>query len=124
MSIPDDRKYLASHEWHKFDGDTCTIGITQQAADELTDITFVDLPDVGDPVKAGEPFGEIESVKATSDLLCGVTGTVVEVNADLASDPSIVNSDPHGAGWMIKVSTNDTGDHLLSPAEYGKSAGA
>ena len=103
MPAPSDRKYSASHEWHKQEGDVVTIGITQFAVDELTDITYVDLPAVGKQLAAGKTFGEIESVKATSELYSGVTGEVVEVNGALKDDPSLVNSDPFGKGWMIKV---------------------
>ena len=85
MSVPNDRTYLESHEWHKLDGDTVTLGITQIAADELTDITFVSLPKVGEKISANGRFGEIESVKATSDLYTGVAGTVTAVNDKLAS---------------------------------------
>src|SRR3954471_9426347 len=84
MSVPTDRRYLESHEWHKLDGDVVTIGITQQAADELTDITYVALPEVGKTLTANKPFGEVESVKATSDLYSGVSGTVSEINKQLA----------------------------------------
>ena len=126
MPAPQDRKYLKSHEWFKADGDTCTIGITQFAADELTDITYVDLPDVGSGVTAGESFGEIESVKATGDLYSGVSGEVIEVNEDLKNDPSLVNSDPHEKGWMIKVRLSDKAelDRLLSPEQYLSQTGA
>ncbi len=103
MGAPSDRKYSASHEWHKQEGDVVTIGITQFAVDELTDITYVDLPAVGKQLTAGKAFGEIESVKATSELYSGVTGEVVEVNGALKADPSLVNTDPFGKGWMIKV---------------------
>ena len=103
MSVPNDRKYLTSHEWHRPEGDVCTIGITQFAADELTDITYVDLPEVGTSVTAGETFGEVESVKATSDLYSGISGEVIEVNDELANDPSLLNTDPHESGWMMKV---------------------
>lgn len=122
MGVPTDCRYLASHEWHKADGNVATIGITQFAADELTDITYVELPEVGKEVKAGKPFGEIESVKATSDLNSGVTGKVVEVNARLADEPELVNNDPMGDGWMIKVEMSDAGelDKLLSAADYEK----
>ena len=89
---PNDRKYLQSHEWHKVEADQVRIGITQFAADELTDITYVKLPAVGDKVEANRPFGEIESVKATSDLVCGVTGTVTEVNEKLAADPGLAKA--------------------------------
>ena len=97
-----------------------TIGITQTAADELTDITYVALPKVGASVKAGKPFGEIESVKATSDLYSGVSGQVLEVNNELSTNPGLVNKDPCGKGWMIKVKMSQPGelDALLPAAEY------
>lgn len=125
MSAPTDRKYLESHEWHKIDGDTATIGITQIAADELTDITFVSLPKVGAKVSANKPFGEIESVKATSDLYSGVTGEVVAVNDGLNNDPGTVNRDPHAAGWMIKVKLANPAEveKLLSAEDYLKKTG-
>ncbi|HEY1628899.1 MAG TPA: glycine cleavage system protein GcvH, partial [Tepidisphaeraceae bacterium] len=103
MSVPTDRTYLETHEWHKLDGGVVTIGITQIAADELTDITFVQLPKVGEKVTAGSRWGEVESVKATSDLYSGVSGTVSEINQQLTSNPGLVNSDPYNAGWMIKI---------------------
>src|SRR5271170_5216933 len=103
MTTPSDRRYLATHEWHKLDGPTVTIGLTQFAADELTDITYVSLPKVGDAITAGGRFGEIESVKATSDLYSGVAGTVTAVNGELTANPGLVNSDPYAAGWMIRV---------------------
>ena len=125
MSLPNDRKYLQSHEWHKLDGDTVTIGITQFAADELTDITFVSLPKAGDKVTANQRFGEIESVKATSDLYSGVSGTITAVNAELANNPGLVNSDPFNGGWMIKVKASNPGevDKLLSADDYLKKSG-
>jgi len=103
MPAPNDRRYTESHEWHKQDGDTVTIGITQHAVDELTDITYVDLPAVGKKVSADSRFGEIESVKATAELNSAVSGEVIETNPALKEDPSLVNSDPYGKGWMIKV---------------------
>ena len=125
MSVPSDRRYLQTHEWHKLDGDTVTIGITQFAADELTDVTYVALPKVGDKVSANQRFGEIESVKATSDLYSGVSGTVSAINNDLTSNPGLVNSDPFNAGWMIKVKATNPGEvnSLLSPDDYLKKAG-
>jgi glycine cleavage system H protein len=125
MSVPSDRRYLQTHEWHKLDGDTVTIGITQFAADELTDVTYVALPKVGDKVSANQRFGEIESVKATSDLYSGVSGTVSAINNDLTSNPGLVNSDPFDAGWMIKVKATNPGEvnNLLSPDDYVKKAG-
>ena len=103
MPAPADRRYAETHEWHKQDGDVVTIGITQFAADELTDITYVDLPQPGKKVEAGKRFGEIESVKATSELYSAVTGEVLESNPALKEDPSLVNQDPYGKGWLIKL---------------------
>lgn len=125
MSVPTDRRYLSSHEWHKLEGDICTIGITKFAADELTDITFVSLPKVGATVTAGKPFGEVESVKATSDLYAGVSGTVTEVNAKLNDSPELVNNDSFEGGWMIKVKVSDAAQlaALLSAGDYEKQLG-
>ena len=123
MDLPTDRKYLESHEWHQIKGDTATIGITQTAADELTDVTYVSLPKVGEAVTAGERFGEIESVKATSDLMAGVTGTVTEVNEALAGDPGLVNRDPFDGGWMLKIAVTAEGDGLLSAEAYAAKTG-
>ena len=125
MSAPSDLRYLQTHEWHRIQGETATIGITQFAADELTDITFVSLPKVGTTLSANGRFGEVESVKATSDLYSGVGGTVSEVNEALNSDPSLVNTDPYNRGWMIKVKLADPGDadKLLSVDDYLKKTG-
>jgi glycine cleavage system H protein len=125
MSAPADRRYLQSHEWHKPEGDTVTIGITQIAADELTDITYVSLPKVGDTVTANERFGEVESVKATSDLYSGVSGTVTAVNETLANDPGLVNRDPYEQGWMIKIKPSNAEDvnKLLGVEDYLKKTG-
>lgn len=120
MSAPNDRKYLETHEWHLADGDVVTIGITQLAADQLSDVTFVDLPAVGKSLKAGDVFGEIESVKATSELYTGVGGTIVEVNTVLEDQPELVNSDPFAGGWMIKIKAVDLKDleNLLNAELY------
>ena len=125
MSSPSDRRYLQTHEWHKLEADTVTIGISQFAVDELTDITFLDIKKKAGPIKAGESFGEIESVKATSDLYSGVDGTIVEVNQAAVSDPAIINQDPHGKGWLVKVRANDPGqlNKLMSAADYDKTHG-
>ena len=125
MSVPTDRTYLQTHEWHKLDGDTVTLGITQIAADELTDITYVSLPKVGDKIAANGRFGEIESVKATSDLYSGVGGTVTAVNTELNSNPGLVNTDPYEKGWMIKLNPDNAGDvqKLLNSADYLKKTG-
>jgi len=120
VAVPTDRRYLKSHEWHKLEGDVCTIGITKFAADELTDITYVSLPAVGRQVEAGKPFGEVESVKATSDLYAGVSGVITEVNAVLNDSPELVNDDAFGRGWMIRVRVSNPSEYarLLSPEEY------
>lgn len=125
MSAPADRKYLATHEWHLQSGDEVTIGITQFAADELTDITFVSLPKVGAKVSANKAFGEIESVKATADLMSGVSGTVTAVNGTLANNPGLVNQDPYAGAWMIKVKLDNAAElgKLLSAEEYMKKVG-
>ncbi len=107
MDYPRDRRYSTTHEWHKLDGDTCTIGITKYAADELTDITFVELPSPGREVAAGDAIGEIESVKAASELVTGVPGIVVAVNEKLADAPELVNEDTHGEGWMVRLKVTD-----------------
>ena len=122
MSAPADRRYLQSHEWHKASGDEVTIGISQFAADELTDVTFVSLPKVGEKLSANGRFGEIESVKATSDLYSGISGTVTAVNKKLANDPGLVNRDPYEEGWMIKIKADDPAEvqKLLSVEEYLK----
>ena len=125
MSAPKDLRYLQTHEWHRVEGDTVTIGITQFAADELTDITYVSLPKVGDAIAANGRFGEIESVKATSDLYSGVAGTVTAVNDDLGNEPGLVNRDPYQGGWMIKLKATNAADvnKLLSVDEYLKKTG-
>ncbi len=125
MSVPADRRYLESHEWHQLAGDVVTIGITQHAADELTDITFVQLPKVGSAVAAGKPFGEIESVKATADLMCGISGQVVAVNDALSTNPGMINQDPYAGGWMIRVKVADAAlvQKLLSAEDYEKKSG-
>jgi len=120
VAVPADRKYSKTHEWCKVEGNTVTVGITDFAANELTDITFVQLPQVGDTLTAGSEFGEIESVKATSPLYCAVSGKVVEVNDQLASQPELVNQDPYGAGWMIKVEAEDLAplEQLMTAEQY------
>ena len=122
MAVPTDRRYLSSHEWHKLDGDICTIGITKFAADELTDITYVSLPSVGKQLAAGKPLGEVESVKATSELFSGVSGAVTEVNKKLTDAPELVNSDSFGEGWMVRVKVSNRAefDKLLVAADYEK----
>ena len=125
MPVPKDLRFLQTHEWHRLDGDVATIGITQIAADELTDITFVSLPKVGAKLSANDRFGEIESVKATSDLYSGVGGTVTEINSELANNPGLVNTDPYGKGWMLKVKLDSRGDwdKLLTSEAYQEKTG-
>ena len=115
-------RYTKTHEWVSLEGGVCTVGITKFAADQLTDVTFVELPDVGDHVFAGQGYGEIESVKAVSDLYAPVNGEVIAVNEELLNDPTGVTADPYGKGWLIKVKVEPrtTLDHLLTLAQYEK----
>jgi glycine cleavage system H protein len=128
MSVPAELRYTPEHEWVSLDGDSATIGITGYAAQQLGDVVYVSLPEAGTEVTAGEPCGEVESVKSVSDLYSPVDGEVIEVNSDVADDPSLVNSEPYAA-WMFKVrlpSPDALPSDLLSPAEYEdltKSAG-
>lgn len=117
--VLDDRKYAESHEWVKVDGDIATIGISDYAQHALGDVVYVDLPEVGDEVAAGEDFGAVESVKAASDLLSPVSGEVVEVNEALEDAPEMLNADAFG-NWIIKVKLSDPGelDALLDAAAY------
>ena len=121
-STPDDRRYLQTHEWHKPEAGLIAIGISQFAVDELTDITYLDVKKKQGPIKAGEPFGEIESVKATSELYSGVDGTVVEVNKQAIDNPAIINQDPYGQGWIIKIKPADANqvNKLMSAGDYAK----
>jgi glycine cleavage system H protein len=125
MPVPTDRRYLETHEWHKLDGDTVTLGITQFAADELTDITYVKLPAIGAKFAANAAIGEVESVKATSDLYTGIGGTVTAVNTELNSNPGLINSDPYNRGWIVKLKVTDTKElaKLLSAEDYLKKTG-
>ena len=119
---PANLRYTKDHEWVKVDGDVATIGVTDFAANQLGDVVFVDLPSSGKTVEQFATFGVVESVKAVSDLYAPVSGEVVEVNPDLAGTPELVNSDPFGAGWMIKVRLGDAGqvDGLLDAAAYDR----
>jgi glycine cleavage system H protein len=119
LSIPDDLQYTKSHEWVRAEDGTVTIGITDHAQQELGDVVFVELPDVGDTIGAGDSFGTVESVKAVSDLYTPVGGEVVEVNSSLEDAPEKINDDPYGEGWIVKLSTSEEAD-LLSPEEYEK----
>ena len=122
MSVPEKLAYTKEHEWIAVDGNVATIGITDYAQGELGDIVFVELPEVDDETEQMESFGTIEAVKAVSELYAPVTGKVVEINERLEDEPELINSDPYGEGWMIKVDLSDTSelDGLLSAADYQK----
>jgi glycine cleavage system H protein len=124
MELPNDRKYMQSHEWAKLDGDLVRVGITEFAVEQLGDIIFLDLPEVGTAVRAGAAFGEIESVKAVSDLISPVTGEVREVNEKLMDDLDAFADDPWEAGWMIVVAPEDPSelDGLLDADAYAAQA--
>jgi glycine cleavage system H protein len=119
---PANLRYTKDHEWVKVDGDVATIGVTDFAANQLGDVVFVDLPAAGKSVEQFATFGVVESVKAVSDLYAPVSGEVVEVNADLGGKPELVNSDPFGDGWMIKVKVADQSqvDGLLDASAYDR----
>ena len=117
MNYPIDLKYTKSHEWVKFVDGIAVIGISDFAQDALGDVVFVNLPQVGDEVTAGETFGDVESVKAVSDLICPVSGVVCEINEELDDSPENLNSDPYGA-WIIKVENVTDEEELLDAAAY------
>lgn len=120
MSIPAQLLYTKEHEWIRVEGSTGVIGITDFAQDQLGDVVFVELPTAGAALVQGQAFGTVESVKTVSDLYAPVSGDVAEVNAALADQPELVNSDPYGEGWMVKVTIADGGQlqNLMSAAEY------
>ncbi|MEM7333654.1 MAG: glycine cleavage system protein GcvH [Chloroflexota bacterium] len=120
MNIPEDLKYSAEDEWVRVDGDVATIGITDYAQDQLNDIVYLELPAADDSFETGETFGVVESVKAASDLVMPVGGTVIESNEDLVDAPELINSDPYGEAWMIKVKISDASalDNLMDAAAY------
>jgi glycine cleavage system H protein len=121
MPYPTDRKYTKEHEWIKPNGNSASVGITDYAQESLGDIVFVEVPKIGAELAAGKTFGTVESVKAVSDLFAPASGTVTEVNGELATSPEKVNKDPHGS-WMIKLTLKNPGelDTLLSAADYEK----
>ena len=126
MPSPEDRHYTETHEWHKLERGEVTIGISRFAVDELTDITYLEFHRGEGQIKAGESFGEIESVKATSELYSGIDGTVTAVNEQLIEDPSIINQDPWERGWLVKVRPSDEGQlgQLLDASAYDAQIGA
>ncbi|WP_420577101.1 glycine cleavage system protein GcvH [Ekhidna sp.] len=123
MNIPSDLHYTKDHEWVKIEGDIATVGVTDFAQGELGDIVYVEIETEGESLDAGEVFGTVEAVKTVSDLFMPVSGEVIEVNGDLESNPEVVNSDPYGDGWMIKIKISDKGDHLISAEDYKAEVG-
>ena len=120
--VPDDLKYAKSHEWVRLEGNVATLGITDHAQHELTDVVFVELPAKGRDLKAGDACAVVESVKTASDVYSPVSGKVVEINQAVADDPGLVNADPYGQGWFCKIQMTDPSNltHLLNAADYGK----
>ncbi len=122
MAFPDDVRYTQEHEWAREEGGVVTVGITGYATDQLGDVVFVELPDVGRQVETGKTFGVVEAVKTVSDLYAPVSGEIVEVNAELKDNPSAVNAEPYGSGWMVKIKLSDPSEFakLMSSADYEK----
>ncbi|MBI3192305.1 MAG: glycine cleavage system protein GcvH [Pedosphaera parvula] len=124
-NVPPDLKYASSHEWLRLDGNVATVGITDHAQHELTDVVFVELPAVGRAVKAGEACAVVESVKTASDIYSPVSGEVTETNSVVVNDPALVNSAPYGNGWFFKVKLSDLGElaKLLDASKYAAQIG-
>ena len=118
FEIPDDLRYLDSHEWAREEGGTVRVGISDFAQDELGDVVFVELPEESGELAHRTDFGVVESIKAVSDIYAPLAGTVIETNEQLLDQPELVNDDPYGDGWMITVDPDESLDHLLSPEEY------
>lgn len=120
LKYPEDLMYARSDEWVRIEGDTATIGISDYAQDALNDIVFVELPSVGDNFGKGNSFGTVESVKAASDMYLPIAGTVTEVNTALEDEPELINSDPYGKGWIVKIRLGDAADtsNLMDAAAY------
>ncbi|HDS07367.1 MAG TPA: glycine cleavage system protein GcvH [Bacteroides sp.] len=125
MTIPDDLKYTKEHEWIRVKGDTAVVGITDFAQGELGDVVFIEIETEGESLSMGDTFGTIEAVKTVSDLYMPVDGEVIEVNGALDESPELVNSDPYGKGWMIRIRISDPSqlEDLLPAGEYGKLIG-
>ncbi len=122
MEFPEDLKYTREHEWVSIDGSVATIGITDHAQEQLGDVVFVELPSVGDRVEKADAFGVVESTKAVSDVYAPLSGEVAEVNDDLPDNPELINEDPYGDGWMVKITLGDKADldDLMTADEYRK----
>ena len=119
MTIPSDRHYTSEHEWVVMSDDEATVGVTAYAAESLGDVVYVDLPETGSQISAGQPCGEIESTKSVSELYAPVSGEVTTVNEDVVDNPEVVNSDPYEKGWLFKVRVTETGEFLDADA-YGE----
>ena len=119
-SYPDDLKYHSEHDWARVDGDTATLGITWYAQDALGEVVFFDPPEVGKTISKDDPYAEVESVKAVSDVIAPLSGEILEVNADLADSPETINEDPYDGGWMVKIRLSDVSevDSLMDSAAY------
>jgi glycine cleavage system H protein len=122
-SYPDDLKYHPEHDWVRIDGDTATFGITWYAQDQLGEVVFFDPPQVGTTVTKDQPYAEVESVKAVSDVVAPMSGEVIEVNGDLGESPEQVNEDPYGAGWLVRVRLSDPSEaeSLMDASDYSAS---
>jgi glycine cleavage system H protein len=118
MTVPTDLKYARSHEWARVDDGNTVVGITEYAQDQLGEVVYVEVPDVGTGVDAGEELGTIESVKAVAEFLAPVAGEVIEVNERLAEEPNLINEDPYGDGWLVKLSGSTDNPELLDAAGY------
>jgi glycine cleavage system H protein len=125
MNIPENLRYTKDHEWIALDGDVATIGITDHAQEELTDVVFVELPEVGRQVEAEDPIAVVESVKAASDVYAPMAGEVVEGNDEVVADPSLVNTDPYGRGWLFKIKVSDPSvvESMMDAAAYAEMIG-
>lgn len=126
MPAPSDRRYSDSHEWHKPEGDLVVIGITRFAVDQLTDVTFVEMKPQGTSVSKGNPVGEVESVKTTSDIYSSVDGEIAQVNDALADNPGLINEDCYGQGWLVKIKPSTPGqlDDLMDADAYAATGGS
>ena len=124
MNIPSQLLYTKDHEWVKIEGDTATVGITDFAQGELGDIVYVEIETIGETFSSEEVFGSVEAVKTVSDLMMPVSGEVLSLNEALEATPELINTDPYGAGWLVKIKVEDQGAHLLSAEDYGVLIGA
>ena len=120
MNLPADLKYTKEHEWAKIEGNIATIGVTEFAQSELGDIAWLEMPSIGDETKIGEAFGTIEAVKTVEDLYAPISGKIIEINSELLDSPELVNDDPYGKGWIVKLELSDEAEiaKLLSADDY------